>query len=91
MKINNKIEKILEEKYLTFFPIFYRKYNFFNLNKYGINIDIPLDNIKRFEYFKTKKLKKITETENQDKYIKRLEESIRANFMENSPTFVVKK
>ena len=91
MKINNKIGKILEEKYLTFFPIFYRKYNFFNLNKYGINIDIPLDNIKRFEYFKTKKLKKITETENQDKYIKRLEESIRANFMENSPTFVVKK
>ena len=91
MKINNKIEKILEEKYLTFFPIFYRKYNFFNLNKYGINIDIPLDNIKRFEYFKTKALKKITEPENQDKYIKRLEESIRANFMQNSTIFEVKK
>ena len=91
MKINNKIEKILEEKYLAFFSIFYRKYDFYNLSKYGLNIDIPLDNIKRFKYFKTKALKKITEPENQDKYIKRLEESIRANFMQNSTIFVVKK
>ena len=92
MKINNKIEKILDEKYLKFFPIFYQKYNFFNLNKYDLNIDISLENIKRFKFFKTKALKNITEPENQNKYIKRLEESIQANFMEkNSPTFVVHK
>ena len=92
MKINNKIEKILDEKYLKFFPIFYQKFNFFNLNKYDLNIDISLENIKRFKFFKTKALKNITEPENQNKYIKRLEESIQANFMEkNSPTFVVHK
>ena len=89
LKINNKIEKILEQKYLEFFPIFYRNNNFINLIKYELNIDISLENIKRYEFFKTKALKNITEPEEQDRYIKRLEESIRDNFMKK--TFVVKK
>jgi len=89
LKINNKIEKILEQKYLEFFPIFYRNNNFINLVKYELNIDISLENIKRYEFFKTKALKNISEPEEQDRYIKRLEESIRDNFMKK--TFVVKK
>ena len=89
LKINNKIEKILEQKYLEFFPIFYRNNNFINLIKYELNIDISLENIKRYEFFKTKALKNISEPEEQDRYIKRLEESIRDNFMKK--TFVVKK
>jgi hypothetical protein len=89
LKINNKIEKILEQKYLEFFPIFYRNNNFINLIKYELNIDISLENIKRYEFFKTKALKNISEPEEQDIYIKRLEESIRDNFMKK--TFVVKK
>ena len=89
LKINNKIEKILEQKYLEFFPIFYRNNNFINLIKYELNIDISLENIKRYEFFKTKALKNITEPEEQVRYIQRLEESIRDNFMKK--TFVVKK
>lgn len=89
LKINNKIEKILEQKYLEFFPIFYRNNNFINLIKYELNIDISLENIKRYEFFKTKALKNISEPEEQDRYIQRLEESIRDNFMKK--TFVVKK
>ena len=89
LKINNKIEKILEQKYLEFFPIFYRNNNFINLIKYELNIDISLENIKRYEFFKTKALKNIIEPEEQDRYIQRLEESIRDNFMKK--TFVVKK
>ena len=89
LKINNKIEKILEQKYLEFFPIFYRNNNFINLIKYELNIDISLENIKRYEFFKTKALKNISEPEEQVRYIQRLEESIRDNFMKK--TFVVKK
>ena len=89
LKINNKIEKILEQIYLEFFPIFYRNNNFINLIKYELNIDISLENIKRYEFFKTKALKNISEPEEQDRYIQRLEESIRDNFMKK--TFVVKK
>ena len=89
LKINNKIEKILEQKYLEFFPIFYRNNNFINLIKYELNIDISLENIKRYEFFKTKALKNISEPEEQVRYIQRLEESIRDNYMKK--TFVVKK
>ena len=90
-KINNKIEKILEQKYLKFFPVFYRKNNFINLNEYDLDIDITLENIQRFEYFKNKELEKIAEPENKDKYAKRLEQSIKDNFMKNSQKFIVKK
>lgn len=90
-KINNKIEKILEQKYLKFFPVFYRKNNFINLNEYDLDIDITLENIQRFEYFKNKELEKIAEPENKDKYAKRLEQSIKDNFMKNSQIFIVKK
>ena len=89
LKINNKIEKILEQKYLEFFPIFYRNNNFINLIKYELNIDISLENIKRYEFFKTKALKNISEPEEQVRYIQRLEESIRDNYIKK--TFVVKK
>ena len=76
---------------MKFFPVFYRKNNFINLNEYDLDIDITLENIQRFEYFKNKELEKIAEPENKDKYAKRLEQSIKDNFMKNSQIFIVKK
>jgi hypothetical protein len=89
--INDKIDYILNQKYLEFFRIFYQKKNYTNLSKYDLDIDISLENIKKFEFFKNKELEKIKEPENQSKYVKRIEESIRNNFMINSHLFIVKK
>ena len=89
--INDKIDYILNQKYLEFFRIFYQKNNYTNLSKYDLDIDISLENIKKFEFFKNKELEKIKEPENQSKYVKRIEESIRNNFMINSHLFIVKK
>ena len=89
--INDKIDYILNQKYLEFFRIFYQKNNYTNLSKYDLDIDISLENIKKFEFFKNKELEKIKEPENQSKYVERIEESIRNNFMINSHLFIVKK
>jgi len=91
IKINNKIDSILNQKYLEFFPIFYQKNNYTNLSKYDLDIDISLENLENFDFFKNKELEKIKEPENQIKYAKRIEESIRDNFMINSHLFIIKK
>ena len=89
--INDKIDYILNQNYLEFFRIFHQKNNYTNLSKYDLDIDISLENIKKFEFFKNKELEKIKEPENQSKYVERIEESIRNNFMINSHLFIVKK
>ena len=88
-KIKHKLEKILNQSYLEFFPIYYQKENYTNLKKYGLDIDISLENLKRFDFFIKKE--KIQELENKEKYEKGIEESIRENFMTNSHLFIVKK
>ena len=90
-KIKHKLEKILDQSYLEFFPIYYQKENYTNLKKYGLDIDISLENLKRFDFFIKKEKQKIKELENKEKYEKGIEESIRENFMTNSHLFIVKK
>ena len=90
-EIKHKLEKILDQSYLEFFPIYYQKENYTNLKKYGLDIDISLENLKRFDFFIKKEKQKIKELENKEKYEKGIEESIRENFMTNSHLFIVKK
>lgn len=90
-KIKHKLEKILNQSYLEFFPIYYQKENYTNLKKYGLDIDISLENLKRFDFFIKKEKEKIKELENKEKYEKGIEESIRENFMTKSHLFIVKK
>ena len=90
-EIKHKLEKILDQSYLEFFPIYYQKENYTNLKKYGLDIDISLENLKRFDFFIKKEKEKIQELENKEKYEKGIEESIRENFMTNSHLFIVKK
>ena len=90
-EIKHKLEKILNQSYLEFFPIYYQKENYTNLKKYGLDIDISLENLKRFDFFIKKEKQKIKELENKEKYEKGIEESIRENFMTNSHLFIVKK
>lgn len=90
-EIKHKLEKILNQSYLEFFPIYYQKENYTNLKKYGLDIDISLENLKRFDFFIKKEKEKIKELENKEKYEKGIEESIRENFMTNSHLFIVKK
>lgn len=90
-EIKHKLEKILNQSYLEFFPIYYQKDNYTNLKKYGLDIDISLENLKRFDFFIKKEKEKIKELENKEKYEKGIEESIRENFMTNSHLFIVKK
>ena len=90
-KIKHKLEKILNQSYLEFFPIYYQKENYTNLKKYGLDIDISLENLKRFDFFIKKEKEKIQELENKEKYEKGIEESIRENFMTKSHLFIVKK
>lgn len=90
-EIKHKLEKILNQSYLEFFPIYYQKENYTNLKKYGLDIDISLENLKRFDFFIKKEKEKIKELENKEKYEKGIEGSIRENFMTNSHLFIVKK
>ena len=90
-EIKHKLEKILDQSYLEFFPIYYQKENYTNLKKYGLDIDISLENLKRFDFFIKKEKEKIQELENKEKYEKGIEESIRENFMTKSHLFIVKK
>ena len=90
-EIKHKLEKILDQSYLEFFPIYYQKENYTNLKKYGLDIDISLENLKRFDFFIKKEKEKIQELENKEKYEKGIEESIRENFMTKSHLFIVQK
>jgi len=90
IQINNKINNILNKPYLEFFDAFYKKQNVLNLKKYGFNLDIYLNDIKRFEQF-TEEQKKQT-SEKCELYIKRIEECINSDFIfsSNSPLFSIK-
>ena len=72
-EIKHKLEKILNQSYLEFFPIYYQKENYTNLKKYGLDIDISLENLKRFDFFIKKEKEKIKELENKEKYEKGIE------------------
>ena len=90
IQINNKINNILNKPYLEFFDAFYKKQNVLNLKKYGFNLDIYLNDIKRFEQFAEDQKKQTTE--NFELYIKRIEECINNDFIiySNTPLFFIK-
>jgi hypothetical protein len=88
-EIKHKLDLILNQFYLEFFPIFYQKANHTNLKKYGLDIDISLESIERFDLFIEKEIEK--EQENKDKYEKGIEECIREYFMTNRYLFIVEK
>ena len=89
IQINKKLNNILNKPYLEFFKVFYQKQNFFNLNKYGFDLDIYLDDIKRFQEFSEEQKEK--SNENYEFYIKRIEECINSDFISNKFFFLIKK
>jgi hypothetical protein len=87
--INKKLNNILNKPYLEFFEAFYQKQNFFNLKKYGFDLDIYLDDIKRFQEFTEEQKEKTNE--NFELYLKRIEECINSDFISNKFFFLIKK
>jgi hypothetical protein len=87
--INKKLNNILNKPYLEFFEAFYQKQNFFNLKKYGFDLDIYLDDIKRFQEFTEEQKEKTNE--NFEIYLKRIEECINSDFISNKFFFLIKK
>ena len=87
--INKKLNNILNKPYLEFFEAFYQKQNFLNLKKYGFDLDIYLDDIKRFQEFSEEQKEKTNE--NFEIYLKRIEECINSDFVSNKFFFLIKK
>ena len=87
--INKKLNNILNKPYLEFFEAFYQKQNFLNLKKYGFDLDIYLDDIKRFQEFTEEQKEKTNE--NFELYLKRIEECINSDFVSNKFFFLIKK
>lgn len=87
--INKKLNNILNKPYLEFFEAFYQKQNFLNLKKYGFDLDIYLDDIKRFQEFSEEQKEKTNE--NFELYLKRIEECINSDFISNKFFFLIKK
>ena len=87
--INKKLNNILNKPYLEFFEAFYQKQNFLNLKKYGFDLDIYLDDIKRFQEFSEEQKEKTNE--NFEVYLKRIEECINSDFISNKFFFLIKK
>ena len=87
--INKKLNNILNKPYLEFFEAFYQKQNFLNLKKYGFDLDIYLDDIKRFQEFTEEQKEKTNE--NFEFYLKRIEECINSDFISNKFFFLIKK
>lgn len=87
--INKKLNNILNKPYLEFFEAFYQKQNFLNLKKYGFDLDIYLDDIKRFQEFSEEQKEKTNE--NFEIYLKRIEECINSDFISNKFFFLIKK
>ena len=86
--INKKLNNILNKPYLEFFEAFYQKQNFLNLKKYGFDLDIYLDDIKRFQEFSEEQKEKTNE--NFEVYLKRIEECINSDFISNKFFFLIK-
>ena len=89
IQINKKLNNILNKPYLEFFEAFYQKQNFLNLKKYGFDLDIYLDDIKRFQEFTEEQKEKTNE--NFELYLKRIEECINSDFISNKFFFLIKK
>ena len=89
IQINKKLNNILNKPYLEFFEVFYQKQNFLNLKKYGFDLDIYLDDIKRFQEFSEEQKEKTNE--NFELYLKRIEECINSDFISNKFFFLIKK
>jgi hypothetical protein len=87
--INKKLNNILNKPYLEFFEAFYQKQNFLNLKKYGFDLDIYLDDIKRFQEFTEEQKEKTNE--NFELYLKRIEDCINSDFISNKFFFLIKK
>lgn len=89
IQINKELNNILNKPYLEFFEAFYQKQNFLNLKKYGFDLDIYLDDIKRFQEFTEEQKEKTNE--NFELYLKRIEECINSDFISNKFFFLIKK
>ena len=89
IQINKELNNILNKPYLEFFEAFYQKQNFLNLKKYGFDLDIYLDDIKRFQEFSEEQKEKTNE--NFELYLKRIEECINSDFISNKFFFLIKK
>lgn len=81
IKINEKINNILNKTYLEFFHIFYENINLVNLKQYDFDIEIPLNGIKKYKDFCDEQRNK---TEDSELYIKKIEDCIHHNFLDSS-------
>ena len=79
--LGEDIEKILHEPSLKFFNIYYRNQNIINLSHYGLDINIDLDGIQKYEDFKLEQEKE--EEKNFDVYIDKIENCIKRHFLSN--------
>ena len=87
-KINDiDIDILLNKKYLDFFDVYYKNKENINLNDYGIDLNISLNDIKKFEDFVEEQKK---DTENYYLYFKRVEECIKTHFRYNHNLFIVR-
>ena len=77
IEINKDIELLLNSTYLEFFKVFYESQNIINLRKYGFDLDINLDDIKKFDAFCEEQEK----DDNFEQYIKRMNDCIKRDFI----------
>ena len=81
--INKDINKILDMKYLEFFEVFYKNQSIVSLKKYGFDLDIYLDDIKRFEAF----IEEQKKADNFEEYIKRINYCIGKDFINSKKSY----
>ena len=77
IEINKDIELLLNSTYLEFFKVFYESQSIINLRKYGFDLDINLDDIKKFDAFCEEQEK----DDNFEQYIKRINDCIKRDFI----------
>ena len=77
IEINKDIELLLNSTYLEFFKVFYESQSIINLRKYGFDLDINLDDIKKFDAFCEEQEK----DDNFEQYIKRMNDCIKRDFI----------
>ena len=77
IEINKDIELLLNSTYLEFFKVFYESQSIINLRKYGFDLDINLDDIKKFDAFCEEQEK----DDNFEQYINRINNCIKRDFI----------
>ena len=89
IKINEKINSILNKPYLQFFHIFYQKENFVFLKENGFDLVLYLNDIERFQEFLDSQK---NQTKNFDVYNKRIEDCVKDDYIisSNYPFFYTK-